>query len=188
MKATNLVLLTVSLFTSISINAWSQPVLDDAAQNPQATIAFYNSKDFQAFSVSNKTDKTLVFILQKIEVKIGSEWKFYSDSSGVAGETLFFRHSNPDSVLGWLAPHEAGYGFLEAKQPLSLPKAVAWRAKFTIQEQLAGRERDEAAAKNPVSPAVMVDKKVLYGYAAPVQPVYYFGPASVIYSESVQPL
>jgi|ERR1022692_352814 hypothetical protein len=200
MKAKNLVLLT--LITSMSINAWTQPIPTDTSPNPQATIAFYNPKNIQTFLVSNKTDKTLVFTLQEIEVKIGSEWKSYSDSSAVRlGEPLSFRHSNPDSVLCWLAPHETGYGFLEAKQPLSLPKGVVWRAKFTVSEQLTGHERDEAAAKHPfspadlhdtkfvyVSPTAIKDEKVIYGYAAPIQPVYYFGPASVIYSDAVQPL
>jgi len=186
MKATNLVLLTVSLLTSASISAWSQSIPSQSSTNLEASIAFYNPKNIQAFLVSNKTDKTLCFTLQKIEVKIGSEWKPYLDSSGVAGEPLSFRHSNPESVLGWLSPHETGYGFLEMKQQLTLPKGVVWRAKFTVQEQLTGRERAEAAAKNPVSPATVVDKKVFYGYAAPVQPVYYFGPAQVIYSDEVR--
>jgi hypothetical protein len=176
MKATNLVLLTVSLFTSASINAWSQSVPTDSTSNPQATIAFYNPKNIQAFLASNKTDKTLCFILQAIEVKIGSQWKSYSDASAAdIGETLSFKHSNPDGVLGWLAPHETGYGFLESKQPLTLPKGVVWRAKFTVQEQLTGGERAEAAAKSPVSPAA----------AAPVQPIYHYGPAQVIYSGDV---
>jgi hypothetical protein len=202
MKAKNLVLLTVSLFTSTLINAWSQPVPADTTPNPQATIAFYSPKNIQTFLVSNRTDKTLVFTLQEIEVKIGSEWKSYSDSSAARlGEPLSFRYSNPDSVLLWLTPHETGYGFLETKQQLSLPKGVVWRAKFTVQEQLTGQERDEAAAKHPVSPAnfqgtkfvyvsptAIKDEKIIYGYAAPIQPVYYFGPASVIYSYAVQPL
>lgn len=189
MKVKNLVLLTVSLFTSASINAWSQSVPADSTTNPQATIAFYNPKNIQAFLVSNKTDKTLCFILQTIEVQIGSEWKSFSEpSNAAAGETLFFKHSNPDSVLGWLAPHETGYGFLEAKQLLSLPKGVVWRAKFTVQEQLTRSERAEAAVKYPVSPAAVMNQKVFYGYAATVQPVYYYGPARKIYSEAVRPL
>jgi hypothetical protein len=189
MKAKTLVLLTVSLFTSVSINAWSQSVPADSTSNPQATIAFYNPKNIQAFLVSNKTDKTLWFNLQEIEVLNGFEWKSFSEpSDAAAGETLFFKHSNPDSVLGWLAPHETGYGFLEAKQQLSLPKGVVWRAKFTVQEQLTGSERAEAVAKHPVSPAAVVDQKVYYGYAATVvQPVYYYGPAQVIYSGEVRP-
>jgi hypothetical protein len=186
MKATNLILLTVLLLTFASISALSQNIPAQSPSNLQASIAFYNPKNIQAFLVSNKTDKTLCFTLQKIEVKIGSEWKSYSDSSVVAGELLSFRHSNPDSVLCWLAPHETGYGFLETKQQLTLPKGVVWRAKFTVQEQLTGRERDEAAAKNPISSAAVVDKKVFYGYAAPVQPVYYFGPAQVIYGDEVR--
>jgi len=161
----NMKIKTTAVFAAItfgllSISAWAQTV----------TVLFIPRHD-QAFWITNNTDKTLSVTLTKIEVQVGSEWRAYSEPTQPGPGTFYFMHAH--SNLGWLAPHEAGYGRLLA-QSISLPKTGVCRARLNVEEQLTGQERIDAAARHPA----------LSG----MEGATYWGHPVEIYSDEVRPL
>ncbi len=176
MKTKTLVLFAAFTFGLASVQAWAQTDLKDSASQSQPVIVNYAPDHNQAFLITNNTDKTLSLTLSKIEVQVGSEWKVYSEPTEPGPRLLYFMHTKNKSNVGWLTPHEAGYGKLLA-QKISLPKDGVWRAKFIVEERLTGQEAIETAAKHPV-PSSFLDGSSYYSYGHP----------HIIYSEEVRPL
>lgn len=164
MKSQTTSALTVITFGLFAISVWAQP----------ATVRFVSGHD-QAFWITNNTDKTLSITLTKIEVRVGSEWRAYSEPTQPGPGTFYFMHAH--SNLGWLAAHEAGYGRLLA-QNILLPESGVWRARVIVEEQLTGQESVEAAAKVAAKHPAPFD----------LEGATYWGHPREIYCEEVQPL
>jgi hypothetical protein len=161
MKTKTKVLLATIGIVFLSVSAWAQP----------ATVRFVSGHG-HAFWVTNNTDKTLSITLTRIEIRVGSEWKEYSQPTDPGPGSLYFMYRNVNR--GWLPPHEAGFGKLLA-QNISLPKDGVWRAKVIVEEQLSGQEEVQAAAKLPVGTPIPQD-------------VTYWGHPHEIFSEEIQTL
>jgi hypothetical protein len=118
MKTKNTVLLAAIIIGLLSVSAWAQP----------ATVRFVSGHG-QAFWITNNTDKTLSITIKQIEIQVGTGWQAFSEPTAPGPGSLYFMHEH--SNLGWLAPHEAGYGSLLA-QLISLPKDGVWRARVIV--------------------------------------------------------
>lgn len=173
MKTKILVLFIAFTFGLASVQAWAQTDLKDSASQSQTVIVNYAPDHNQAFLITNNTDKTLSLTLSKIEVQVGSEWKVYSEPTEPGPGLLYFMHAKNNNDVGWLSPHEAGYGKLSA-QEISSPKDGVWRAKFIVEEQLTGQESIEAAVKHPAPTGL--------------EGASYWGHPHIIYSEEVRSL
>jgi hypothetical protein len=178
MKAHYSVLFTGIAFCLASLPAWPQSV---ASRQPKPVTVRYAPDHNQAFWITNSTDKTLAISLSKIEVQVGSEWKAYSEPIPNPG-LVYFLHTQ--AKLGWLAPHEMGYGTLLAPQSISLPTNSVWRAQFSVSEQLKGRERDEAAKQLR---KVQKNNPKLHSSAASASDNKYYGHPQIVYSDEVRP-
>lgn len=169
MKTEITVIFAAILTSLLSVSAQSQP----------ANFRYVPGHG-EAFWITNRTDKNLSISLAQIEIRVGAEWRTYPQTKASSPGLVYF--SPAGNNRNWLTPHEAGYGKLVAPG-MTLPTNSVWRAKFKVSEQLAGRERTDAAQK--MIKAQKESPKAKLPSAADPETKFY-GHTQIVYSDEVQ--